>query len=398
MRALGMLSKCAPRLARRHSMLVCASTVSPCFKQAAGAKARITMLGLFINPKGQRPFRQDNNRYFWNPLGGRFQRKWCRMPTHLNAEQDMREVTAVLPFGQHLIMPAARFPEDMLKVTQGRNRVYPRVMHFAAHGFQGGLLVETAATGVRLPLDWKEATPTITSIYTTAEIVEQMGGVVANCPELECVLLMCCNSEEIALALHAEYSHLRIIYWEYLLHDDAAIGFGLGFYTCLARSFSQSAHDSPSIDDAFCEAEWKFLERNFTFDNPTPHSRVPGSPNRRYGGKVHMLPEPLGLRWRSVGEAPPNGNELTPEAYPQFWQRMKELALSDADQHPKPVRYHHACAPTTQELFAAMVELTRFEHRRFCPYDLEADAFVRIHNGAHVTFFVPHAYAAGATV
>lgn len=161
----------------------------------------------------------------------------------------MREITDALPFGTREILPAARFPDDVMHALQGVHRIYPRVLHFSGHGLPHGLLVENS-----------EGRP---QIFETDHFVDEMEKVVSLCSELlEGVLLMNCHGEQTAKKLHAKIPALTVIYWEREVNDKAAICFGKGFYNFLSQ------HPKGSLRDAYSMGKQAFHDAGFVLKNP----------------------------------------------------------------------------------------------------------------------------------
>ena len=159
---------------------------SSCLQAGKGTveKHQYTMLGLFCCPKGLRhpEYRSKQETpqlmgeiWFKDPdmLPHHVYGQWQRID-RLMLEVDMRKVTDALPIGTREILPAARFPDDMLNALTGPSRIYPRVLHFSGHGLKDGLLAEGSDGKPRkIRID---------------EFVTEMRNVLERCTGLECVM------------------------------------------------------------------------------------------------------------------------------------------------------------------------------------------------------------------
>lgn len=100
-------------------------------------------------------------------------------------------------------------------MTRAMHSFRPAFLHFAAHGFPGGIVIEEGVHQSR-PI-------------ATAALSEFLGHFAGS---LRCVILCACDTEELAKAIHAKIPY--VVGMRGRIGDDAAIWFSVGFYQALA--------------------------------------------------------------------------------------------------------------------------------------------------------------------
>lgn len=198
---------------------------------------QITLLGIFCCPK---------------KLPGAHGRRIL----HIDVEREMRSAMQAIPRDKREICPAARFPEDLRRALGigelGLRGVSPRILHFSGHALHGGLLVEDGSGDA--------------AFLTPCQLVGALRECFRACHSIECIVLNCCHTADLAEEIHREWPRLLVLSWASLVADHAALAFARGFYSHLGARPPEFAH----LVDAYHAAEQAFHDAGCVYGKPDP--------------------------------------------------------------------------------------------------------------------------------
>lgn len=240
----------------------------------------IIMLGLFCSP-----------RKFVGADGRRM-----KVPTSmwLNLDAEMQGASESIPNGQHCLRPAARFPKDIVApLREPKNKVAPRVIHFAGHGDAGhsnpalgepgALCFQNEDGTMHLPSP-QDFVSLLQSLYDSGEFRDGYP---------ECIVLNgCFTCLPLAQDLHAAFPKLYILSWETELHDTAGTKFASGFYGYLGKEYREGRPGT--IAEAVQRGKDSFLEHFLLADRAAGTATPAGT--KPAGGVLHV-------HWPTVGSS-----------------------------------------------------------------------------------------------
>jgi len=198
-----------------------------------------TLLALYASPSEvKRPNGQGQRRTPLQPL---------------DLLREMYSTLAVLPRGEYKVVPATRFPEDVMRPLYDRTMagISPRILHFSGHGDkkQGSLLFERA--------DGSAHVPTPEELIAVLEAAREE---TKSVDHLECIFLNACETyAPLGVELAKAFPHLHIVAWDSKVADKAANTFGQAFYHAVSpMQGSASISDAFRMASAAFDAEWKW--------------------------------------------------------------------------------------------------------------------------------------------
>lgn len=166
--------------------------------------------------------------------------------TQLELMREIRALIDVLPLPLRELVPAARWPTDVLLKLQN---VKPRVLHFAGHCMRhaaGGSLVFSSAT--------QDGLASLPSFDDFVHVLEA-------CDGLELCFLNACKSADLGRSLVKRLPHISVVCWESSVADRPASALAEHFYRYLAT------RPGCAVEDAFNAATSAWL-RQFQIGDP----------------------------------------------------------------------------------------------------------------------------------
>lgn len=166
--------------------------------------------------------------------------------TQLELMREIRALIDVLPLPLRELVPAARWPTDVLLKLQS---VKPRVLHFAGHCMRhaaGGSLVFSSAT--------QDGFASLPSFDDFVHVLEA-------CDGLELCFLNACKSADLGRSLVKRLPHISVVCWESNVADRPASALAEHFYRYLAT------RPGCAIEEAFNAATCTWL-RHFQIGDP----------------------------------------------------------------------------------------------------------------------------------
>lgn len=186
------------------------------------------------------------------------------VPLPPSAQLDlMREVAALVaavPPREREIVPAARWPQDVLRALgSGERRLSPRIFHVSSHGVRKDAWWHASTSGTLL-FHRRDGGAALPKREEVVDVLRQCGD------GLELLFLNACASVDLAQYVAAKLPGLKVVCWRGRVHDACARFF--------ARAFYAHVGERPGGDVAVAfSAAFARLRQEYVVGDPDPWPR-----------------------------------------------------------------------------------------------------------------------------